>query len=239
MNELYKHWILVLVLLHSIFQWRCVFFTSYLRHIGILITSFLLFTACPLVMPLQSFIFWEFVSIRVTVQEIFVSFIFWLLQIMVLHVDSADSRTLRPIATVVTCASSVSLDGITWEPTKRTCMARMLVLLPVLFVHSFTKMLIVYANILLNFMWPGPSLQTRQNLFDVGIITGLGFWNLFGTCNTEVSELLLACGLFWSIVCVLVLHIYTYFGYNSASRLILKVHDAFYIRCDILQPLQW
>jgi len=71
---------------------------------------------------------------------------------MVLHVDCADSRTLRPIATVVTCASSVSLDGITWEPTKRTCMARMLVLLPVSFVLNFTRMLIVYANILLNFM---------------------------------------------------------------------------------------
>jgi len=70
----------------------------------------------------------------------------------------------------------------------------------------------------------------RQNLFDVGIITGLGFWNLFWTCNAEVSELLLACGLLWGHVCMLVLHIYTCFGYNYASRLILEFHDAFYIQ---------
>jgi len=70
------------------------------------------------------------------------------------------------------------------------------------------------------------------------IITGLGFWNLFGTCNAEVSELLLACGLFWGLVCMLVLHIYTFFRYNYASRLILNFMMPF-IFGDILQSLWW
>jgi len=49
-------------------------------------------------------------------------------------------------------------------------------------------------------------------------------------CSAVVSELLLACGLFWGLVCMLVLHIYTCFRYNCASRLILEFHDAFYIQ---------